>query len=451
VIASRSAQVAVSLLAALMVVMTLAGGGAAAPAAAIVSFGENEFGELGTPTNNCIKHNCSHPPVWTPTAVNLPGEQGAVTDAAVGGFFTLLVSGGRLYAFGDNRFGELGSTVRNDPESTLGNNANPRPALVRLPGQVGAVTHVAAGAQFSLAVTASGQLYAFGDNSFGQLGNTINEEASGAKPAANPTPTLVTLPGQRGAVKLVAAGADFSLVVTSTDQLYAFGDNDSGQLGYPEPRQNATPRLVTLPGEQGTITQVAAGLDFSLVVTSSGQLYAFGDNNAGQLGTTVNIGTFSDTSRKPNPRPALVTLPAGDSTVREVAAGRDFSLVVTLSGQLYAFGDNNWGQLGNTKNVGTSRGERAYPVANPTPVQVTLPGINGTVLHVTAGQIHSLAVTSSGQLYGFGNDLFGQLGRLYTPLLGSRGPILVSLPLGMAIDNVAKGAFAYHSIAIPMH
>jgi Regulator of chromosome condensation (RCC1) repeat/Putative Ig domain len=63
---------------------------------------------------------------------------------------------------------------------------------------------------------------------------------------------------------------------------------------------------VTLPGESGPVAQVAAGNGFSLAVTSSGQLYTFGINSDGQLGSSTNNGTSN-----PNPVPTLVTLAPG--------------------------------------------------------------------------------------------------------------------------------------------
>jgi alpha-tubulin suppressor-like RCC1 family protein len=192
-------------------------------------------------------------------------------------------STGRLYAFGVNGSSQLGRRAT-DPSTQDPN--NPTPTLVSLPGASGAVTKIAASdpgfrdtTGFSLVVTSTGQLYAFGDNNFGELGNaTNNHKHCPPQPCftnskTNPTPRLVRLPGASGAVTKVAAGADFSLVVTSTGQLYAFGDNDFGELGNATNNLNLKsnpPRLVRLPGAGGRVTRVAAGDEFSLVVTSNG-------------------------------------------------------------------------------------------------------------------------------------------------------------------------------------
>ena len=72
-----------------------------------------------------------------------------------------------------------------------------------LAGEIGPVTQVAAGGNHSLAVTASGQLYAFGFNGYGGLGSATNSGTG----TPNPTPTLVGLPGEIGPVTQVAAGS----------------------------------------------------------------------------------------------------------------------------------------------------------------------------------------------------------------------------------------------------
>ena len=375
----------------------------------MLSFGYNYFGQLGSATND--KSSTANP---TPTAVSLPGK---VTQVAAGSDFSLAVtSTGQLYGFGDNQYGQLGNATNN-----VGNTPNPTPTLVALPGESGTVTQVAAGYDHSLAVTSSGQLYAFGDNYHGQLGNATNDGSS----VANPTPTLVTLPGGSGTVTQVAAGDDFSLVVTSTGELFAFGDNEYGQLGFGTNNgtnsPNPSPTEVQLPGGSGTVTAVAAGDDFSLVATSAGDLYSFGNNYYGQLGTTTNNGVNTA-----NPSLEAVTLAGQSGSVTQLAAGSGFGLAVTSSGQLYSFGTNFSGQLGVATNDGIGG------VANPTATLVTLPGESGAVTAAAAGDSFSLVVTSSGQLYAFGDGGEGQLGSATITGPDNATPTLVSLPSGIA-------------------
>jgi alpha-tubulin suppressor-like RCC1 family protein len=300
---------------------------------------------------------------------------------------------GAVLGFGDNHFGELGNTTSNGTET-----ANPTPTVVSLPGQIGAVTQVATGQNYSLVLTSSGQLYAFGGNDFGQLGIANNAGTS----TPNPIPTLVTLPGQDGVITHIATGAYHSLVATSSGQLYGFGLNNYGQLGSATnngtSNPNPTPTLVNVFGQGGGITAIAAGADHSLIVTSTGQLITFGDNQFGQLGDTVNAG-----QNLPNPTPTLITpLPGQTGAVSQIVAGGSHSLVLTSSGQLFGFGENNYGQLGSSTDNGTT---------NPhgTPTLISVFGAT-TITQIAAGSNHSLLVDSTGQLFSFGDNDHGELG-----------------------------------------
>lgn len=324
-------------------------------------------------------------------------------------------SSGELYAVGLNDFGQLGSTT-----NVLTGTPNPTPALVDLPGASGPVTQAAVGQQHSLVVTSTGQLYAFGENLHGQLGIAATSGSTGA----NPAPGLVTLPGATGPVSEAAAGASFSLAITTTGQLYSFGENAYGQLGSTTNNgsgtANPTPTLVTLPEEKGPVTQVAAGDFHSLAITAGGQLYAFGRNYYGELGRATN-----NLKSDPNPTPTLVGLPGATGLPIGVATGETYSLVVTATGQLYSFGENRYGQLGNT--IGNEKENEAHP----TPTLVSLPGAAGPVTQVAAGAFHALALTATGQLYGFGSNYGGQLGNTLNNEASGKAnptPTLVSLP-----------------------
>jgi alpha-tubulin suppressor-like RCC1 family protein len=129
-------------------------------------------------------------------------------------------------------------------------------------------------------------------------------------------------------------------------------------------------------------------------VPESGSVLAFGSNVWGQLGNATNIGTTN-----PNAAPASLTVPIGAGSVVQVAAGTGHTLLVSSSGQLLALGTNAAGQLG----IGPAS---ATPMPVPTPV--TLPGAIGSVTQTAAGAGFSLALTSSGQLYAFGSNQFSE-------------------------------------------
>ena len=131
--------------------------------------------------------------------------------------------------------------------------------------------------------------------------------------------------------KNISAGVFQSLILSKTGQVYAFGFNTLGQLGLGDHLLRNVPTLIpTLK----SIIQVAAGELHSLVLTSNGQIYAFGANRHGQLG----LGDHKDKNI-----PTLISIL---NSIVQIAAGEFHSLVLTSNGQIYAFGYNKAGQLG---------------------------------------------------------------------------------------------------------
>ncbi len=422
----RRARALVTALVVVLPAMTAVAPASAAGATSpgqLYAFGANNDGQLGNPAGNGSLSANS-----TPAQLSVAAANGTVVQVSTSKDHTLLLtSAGQVFSFGDNFYGQLGnSTNANNSAIT----ANPAPLPVTLPGPA---AQVAAGDQFSLVLLSSGQLYAFGANGEGQLGNANNDAS-----IANPTPTLVNLPGS---VAQIAAGEDFSLALTSGGQVYAFGNNEYGQLGditnNGTTAANPTPALVGMSA--GRVTQIAAGFDFSLALTAGGQVFAFGDNNYGQLGDGNNSGTTTA-----NPSPAQVPLPSSAGPAVQIAAGGYHSLVLTASGQVFAFGDNDFGELASAANNGST-------TANPSPALVKMPaGAAGPVARVAAGFDDSLVVTASGQLLAFGNNEYGQLGTSVGS--GASGPNAVPLPVGLpagaTVDTVFSGPTSYSTFAV---
>ena len=394
--------------------MASAGSAAGTSPGQIYAFGTNLDGELGNATNNGTSN-----PNPTPSLVNLPGATGGGRLLAAGTFFSLAVtSTNQLFAWGDNTVGQLGNPNNSTP--------NPTPLPVSLPEASGPPAIVAAGENYTLALTTTGQLYSFGDNDFGE-----NGFAADGNP--HPIPTLVTLFGANGAIVQVAAGSNSSLALTATGQVFGWGDNFDGALGFPTGNETTdapnAPHQLTLPNEIGPVIDIAEGTDFGLAVTSSGQIYAWGDNSRGQLGFPSNS--------TPNITPFPITLPPGSGQPVQVTTGDSYTLVATASGKVFAFGDNDQGELGITPDGNT----------HPTPVQVNLPGEVGPVVSVAAGVNRGLAITSSGQLFAWGENAFGELG-FNTGGNPQPTPTLVPFPAGTTVDAVASGPLAFHTLVL---
>ena len=165
------------------------------------------------------------------------------------------------------------------------------------------------------------------------------------------TPTQITLPAGV-TLHRVAAGGSFCLGVGGSDA-FAWGLNDSGQLGDgsgPKPDHQPIPVRIAVPAGV-TFTHVAAGTAHSLAIGNDGGTYAWGANEAGELGT-------GDTTTRTTP--VRVSTPAGVTFV-SIAAGGYHSLAVGDDGKTYAWGRNDHGQLGEGYHHEPARPGRRHP------------------------------------------------------------------------------------------
>ncbi|MQY14335.1 hypothetical protein SRB5_44990 [Streptomyces sp. RB5] len=206
-----------------------------------------------------------------------------------------------------------------------------------------------------------------------------------------------------------------------SDTALSWGINRQGELGDGSTDPRSEPGGILLP-DGVTLTDVEAGARFGLGVTSEGRVLAWGDNRSGQLGD----GTTDDRRE-----PVEVRLPEG-VRITDVSGGGFHSLALASDGRLFAWGRNAEGQLGD----GSDEDQHL-------PVEVDLPpGV--TVTAISAGNVHSLALTSDGRVLAWGGNGFGQLGDNSTD--DREEPVAVHIPDGTTITAIAAGD--RHSLAL---
>src|SRR5262249_50186604 len=145
------------------------------------------------------------------------------------------------------------------------------------------------------------------------------------------------------AIAVAAVGAP-ALASQPSRVLLSFGAASTGALGrtaYEDGDAGSTPTRIVLPAATGEATQVAVGADHSVPITATGQVFTFGSNEWGQLGSARRHGTSHL-----NVRPEPILLPGDTSGARAAAAGPSFSLVLANDGRVFAFGEDFFGQLG---------------------------------------------------------------------------------------------------------
>ena len=321
------------------------------------AWGSNSSGQLGggttTSPNTPVR-------VKTPDRNTYPDLPKDFTymQVSAGAYHSLaLGSDGNAYAWGSNSSGQLGNGTTGTSQTTPVRVKTPdRNTYPDLPKDFTYV-QVSAGADHSLAVGSDGNAYAWGYNIYGQLGN-------GTTGTSQTTPVRVKTPDRNTYPDLpkdftymqVSAGTNFSLAVSSDGNAYAWGWNYNGRLGDGTIHSQITPVRVKTPDRNTypdlpkdfTYLQVSAGGDHSLAVGSDGYAYAWGCNYYGNLGNNTASGT-GDTN--PVPKRVRDTASPKDKSkgqqATQVSAGYHLSLAVGSDGNAYAWGYNQYGQLGN--------------------------------------------------------------------------------------------------------
>jgi alpha-tubulin suppressor-like RCC1 family protein len=347
-----------------------------------------------------------------PVAVDLPAGT-AVTAAALTGVDGYAVTAqGQVWAWGDNRGGQLG-----DGGKESGSNI---PVQVSLPLGT-SVTSVEPSNDHVLALTSTGAVLAWGDNHWGQLGDGQTE-------AESDSPVQVPLPaGVR--ITAVSAGADYSLALTATGQVYAWGSNDFGRLGEGSDHIGeirTTPVLLTLP-LSSRVTAISAGNTHALAATAQDWILAWGSNFYGELG--------DGGAEQESVAPIVIGVGFGSLTpVSSVSAGNQTSMALTSTGQVLTWGRNQDGELGQGNTVDHS----------PFPLPAFLYG-HGLVTAISAGAEQDVVLTATGSVFDWGAA--GTLGD-GSSSSDSNLPVQVHLPAGLVATSIATAANGQDSLAI---
>ena len=220
-------------------------------------------------------------------------------------------------------------------------------------------------------------------------GNDGHDQLGGGDTEDRVAPTLIWGKLQGRQVLQVVAGAPHTMCVAGDGAVFAFGYNYDGELGLGDTENRLVPTLLRGELENKLVLQVAAGSSHTIFVARDGLVVACGNNGNKQLGV-------GDTEQR-----LVLTLATGQlqgKTAVYVASGVLHTLCITADGSLFPWGSNANGKLG----VGGTKDRHA-------PALVT--GLQGKrVVHVAAGEHHTICSTADGSVFTWGGGNFGQLG-----------------------------------------
>ncbi len=309
-------------------------------------WGANTHGELGDGTT---------------TYSSIPKKiMSGVKEVSLGGNHSAAITEeGCLYLWGDNNYGVLGDETNTDSS---------------IPKKImSGVKEISLGYLHSAAITEEGDLYLWGYNYYGQLGDG--------------TTTYSSIPKKiMSGVKEVSLGHMHSAAITEEGDLYLWGDNDYGVLGDGTNTDSSIPKKI-----MSGVKEVSLGSKHSATITESGDLYLWGYNYYGQLGNGISTPVFVPGI----PQKIMIR-------VKKVSLGSEHSAVIAEDGDVYLWGCNDYGQLGDETTIDSSIPKRIYiPFATATITEST---------QVSLGRGHSATITEVGDLYLWGGDWEGQLG-----------------------------------------
>jgi len=354
---------------------------------------------------------------------------------SAGEFHTLYVDNSEsVWAWGNNTYGQLGIGVRGGTRA---------PVRVKGPQEgtdLTGVAVVAAGNAHSAALKNDGTVWTWGNNYRGILGDGTTETRFA--PVQVKKGDSYSTDGYLHDVVNIALGEGFSVALKDDGTVWTWGNDSHGTLGLGglphnyqvSPVQVSKGNSSSMDDYLHDIVDISAGLNHVVALKSDGTVWTWGSNNQGQLGINVPNNII-----KTAPVQVVGGLLSDDDYLYDVvaiSAGSDHTLALKKDGTVWAWGKNDCGQLG--------WGRISQKVFAPVQV-IERNGVPLTgVCAVAAGGDHSVAVKTDGTVWVWGDVRSGLLGNAQAGD-NIRAPYPVQVP--QLSNMVAVTAGAYHNVA----
>ncbi len=243
---------------------------------------------------------------------------------------------------------------------------------------------ISVGDKFMVVQTATGEIWGWGDNAYGVLGNASLETTG-----SNITHAVqIELPNALKSTA-ISAGADHVLAIGSDGNVYAWGSNVYGQLGFESGADTVTTPTLVEALEGKNVIAVSAGRYFSLALTEGGQVYSFGRNNRQQLGYEL----AEETSATP-------TLISDLSTVfiTQISAGHESAIAIDVNNKAYLWGSAKNSVLGSVTSETASQAPDILPdTKTTTPIDAVALSVNHSAFLLNDGTVGFMGLNAYGQ------------------------------------------------------
>ena len=287
-----------------------------------------------------------------------------------------LTNTGQVWGWGYNGSGELGinsTTNTSTPVSILGNKKT--------------FCTISSGTNYLLSIDKNGQVWGWGNNAWGQLG--INS-------TSYPYTPLSILGGRKTFCFISAGIGQSSGGIDKNGQVWCWGKNTRGELGNNSVVCTSTP--VSILGNKKTFCNINIGVEATYAIDKNGQLWGWGYNTSGVLGNNSSVNTSTP-----------VSILGAKKTFCDINGGQYFAVGIDKNGQVWTWGSNSGGSLGTNDAI-----QRSTPVS--------ILGAKKTFCGISAYR-YAMGIDNHGQVWGWGYNIWGGLGN--GTILNTKTPVSI--------------------------
>ncbi|KFM80414.1 X-linked retinitis pigmentosa GTPase regulator-like protein, partial [Stegodyphus mimosarum] len=336
--------------------------------------------------------------------------QVTVLTVSCGALHTLALTDYGLLSWGSSRFGQLGV---GDVQQAI------QPLIIESL-QSETIIKIECGQYHSLALTAEGRVFSWGWGIHGQLGHGNAENLNLPK---------IIRSLKKVVIVSICAGQGHSALLSQNDEVYTFGCGMFGQLGTGFVSKHSYPQLVNIPER---IKLIASGHFHVLAVSRTNRMYTWGCNpqalrlqaqnsrrarhqgnilyqnsrSSNYVASTImnnsalrRSGDVNETLQQSHLLPSLVNTTSVTDTIIQLSCGSHHSVLITTCGDIYSWGRNSEGQIGN----GTRREQKIPTLISSLKEK--------KIVHSACGADFTIAVDSDGRIWGWGQNDSGQIGQ----------------------------------------